>query len=64
MRCSICSTIIDWGGCCITFVEVQLYTVNLCRKCRQQLFGPEVDMRVRKLVAHRGWQQPTLPAPF
>ena len=61
MKCSICERPVAFGGICISIFTDQIDTVNICHHCREQLFGKEVDERVRRLVRLRGWVQPRLP---
>ncbi len=61
MKCSVCGRHAGFGTLCLSIVTDQIDTVNLCHHCRTKLLGTEVDERVRRLVALKGWTQLRLP---
>jgi len=60
VKCMICDKLVGWGGLCISLVDADIYTVNLCQSCRHKLLGPEVDERVTRLCRRLNWVQPRL----
>lgn len=60
MKCSVCERAVSYGAMSLSLINDDAYTINLCHHCRAKLFGAEVDERVRRLVALKGWVQPPL----
>ncbi len=61
MKCSICDRPCGYGALCLSIVTDQIDTVNICNRCRSQLFDRTTDERVRRLVRLKGWIQVRLP---
>jgi len=62
MKCSVCGNTLGWGALVLSSVDDEIYTVNICGRCKRTLLGSEVCERVTRFIRLKAWVQPRLPS--
>jgi len=61
VKCMVCEAELKWGAISISTFLDEIYTINICQRCRHKLLGAEIDDRVTRLIRLKSWVQPRLP---